>query len=693
MSDHDSVGDALARVKQLSVRNFRGWGEPEAGTDRSFDLDVDAEIVLLSGANGLGKSSLLEALAQLLCEERVNQGPSGIKPTWGELVHRPPEGGSEAITARRAHLKMTGTTASGHAVDATCSFGGGATTDTAPDFRGSWHELLLPRMSRDGHVPSDMLLSTCAFFQDQLRRLLDDAARSVTLLEWFFPTLPVVADLIVALDRRASLLKMEADSLQERLDAVPTRKDAYARGARDFAVAWTEMRRQLPEVVLPDLASSFDGQPAELLNLVESVGVRGQRIPHEHDLSTMLQMIGEALGRTVTAADDEKVKKIRNSLSALEREQQEDRRRYEVLRPLLAGLRTETAGQANILTVYRSLAANTHRWAIDLAALAEVYPALAPVAHELTLLDVGAQRARNAALQTLFQDADTLGDTIVRRQAVIDDLLRQLDERRTLVIVGAVRGTLDDWKEAAFREGRRLRDASRSDALREGVQRLFRLAGACEHVGQILRLAPTAADDEGARPILAALHQALDATLFRFHFDEHFLPVRARREERENHGVFNVLTAANGRRWTDASTGQQAQIGLGYLLAQALVLRDRLPHRILILDDTSSAFDLGNLSRQATWIRQLAYGPDPKARFQIFIASHHDEMTARLVEALLPPPGSRLVAIQCNNWTAGVGPHYDVLGQNRRGEKDPDAAGRLSRALHNAWEPPLKEPQ
>ena len=52
--------ETIARVRKLWITNFRGIGSP------GFEFDLDADFLLLAGPNGLGKTSLIEALELLL---------------------------------------------------------------------------------------------------------------------------------------------------------------------------------------------------------------------------------------------------------------------------------------------------------------------------------------------------------------------------------------------------------------------------------------------------------------------------------------------------------------------------------------------------------------------------------------------------------------------------------------------------
>ena len=47
------------RIKQLSISGFRGFG-------RSVDLDLDGDVVILSGVNGSGKTSLMDSILWVL---------------------------------------------------------------------------------------------------------------------------------------------------------------------------------------------------------------------------------------------------------------------------------------------------------------------------------------------------------------------------------------------------------------------------------------------------------------------------------------------------------------------------------------------------------------------------------------------------------------------------------------------------
>ncbi len=121
------------------------------------------------------------------------------------------------------------------------------------------------------------------------------------------------------------------------------------------------------------------------------------------------------------------------------------------------------------------------------------------------------------------------------------------------------------------------------------------------------------------------------------------------------------------------SSGQKVQAALAWLVAcreliQSKKNRDkvRFPHRIMIMDDPTATFDLNNLQSQALLWRQLAYAGDGDNRWQLIISSHHEEFTARLLDLLCPPgngdglsngePHGTMKLIRFQDWTPDKGP-------------------------------------
>ncbi|OIQ10389.1 AAA family ATPase [Neomoorella thermoacetica] len=101
------------------------------------------------------------------------------------------------------------------------------------------------------------------------------------------------------------------------------------------------------------------------------------------------------------------------------------------------------------------------------------------------------------------------------------------------------------------------------------------------------------------------------------------------------------------------STAQINQLAIAYMLALNCGVKNH-PLGFICLDDVSSAFDLNNLAADAHLIRMLAYGNNQ--RRQVFITSHHDIITSRLLPLLLPPSGFRLKVIEFTSFRPETGP-------------------------------------
>jgi energy-coupling factor transporter ATP-binding protein EcfA2 len=114
------------------------------------------------------------------------------------------------------------------------------------------------------------------------------------------------------------------------------------------------------------------------------------------------------------------------------------------------------------------------------------------------------------------------------------------------------------------------------------------------------------------------------------------------------------------------SEGQKAQIATAWMITQRELAHAAsnyicFPHRIIILDDPSATFDMTNLHSQAILLRQLAYHPDPEKRYQLFIVSHHEGFTSKLLDLLCPPEGCSMKLLRFKNWTPKEGPEVELF--------------------------------
>lgn len=104
------------------------------------------------------------------------------------------------------------------------------------------------------------------------------------------------------------------------------------------------------------------------------------------------------------------------------------------------------------------------------------------------------------------------------------------------------------------------------------------------------------------------------------------------------------------------STGQHNALCIALSVALSLCRKDSMLG-FICLDDVSSALDLGNLACDACLIRSLAYVDGPERR-QVILSTHHDELTTRLLPLLRPPKGRSLKVIEFTDWRMDSGAQF-----------------------------------
>jgi energy-coupling factor transporter ATP-binding protein EcfA2 len=171
---------------------------------------------------------------------------------------------------------------------------------------------------------------------------------------------------------------------------------------------------------------------------------------------------------------------------------------------------------------------------------------------------------------------------------------------------------------------------------------------------------------EPSQELLEALRKRIDIVLRRFSLVEGFLPLELKAEKFKiddfNSRYIYKIKTRDGRELLHFSTGQRAQVAVSLLTAQNLAVSHLLSHRIILLDDVTTAYDLSNLTREAILWRQLAYGgQDEQSQRQVFISSHHEDMTNHLLDLLVPPQGKEMRLIRFTDWSADSGPVYQTF--------------------------------
>ncbi len=567
-------GTPLTRVTEVVLTGYRGWS-------RKQRFSTDADIVLLTGSNGLGKSSFLEAVAWLLNGWQANQ-PAGDEGGRGleRLVNVGP------TDCRRFCFSLKGT----------------------PDYflefssdSGSKRTQGGVEVSFSKGFQADLSAAGSSFFQDRPRFVLDERRRNGRLAEF--------------------MIREELRDFVDSLDPIALSDEACADVEQRFNSARTELEQAKEEV-----RSGNEGITELIAGLLGEDTLVEKLREVKEDLDSVLSMNEEDVPGAV-ADQTLRIEQLRREVEVWMKARENE------IKNLLSVLKSEVPAIPGKEHEEKEKGTSSKEPSGVQARFGKVAQYLQD--------DSARIRERGATAEATFQE--------------IAEWLRKLKEK------------YEDYENARQSEkecwNRKIRCREFLDLVSDYVRKY-----ANRH-------------DEGVE---TQLSNVLNRVLLRFLPTPGVFPVRANLSH-DDRSHWTRLETKDKRSWSVLSTGQKAQLSLAWMMAQALVLRTWLPHRVLILDDTSSAFDLGNLARQATWLRQLAYTDDDEFRWQIFLASHHDEMTTRLVELLHPPPGRSLLVLDFVGWTPEVGP--EVVSHELRPGPVSSTLG-MQEALQRAWHRP-----
>ncbi|EPX8325891.1 recombinase RecF, partial [Vibrio cholerae] len=159
---------------------------------------------------------------------------------------------------------------------------------------------------------------------------------------------------------------------------------------------------------------------------------------------------------------------------------------------------------------------------------------------------------------------------------------------------------------------------------------------------------------------LQNLTATMNSLLDKFHFPRDFLPIRL--ENRGSKKPEWTFITSNGVKFDDLSTGQKTQLAICWTINLNLALTDTLKHRVIGFDDFTTSLDMNQLIPAAVLLRKMAYAkPNDKSKRQVIVTSHHEDLTNRLLDLLLPPKDYKMRVIQFEDWSPSTGPKFRVL--------------------------------
>ncbi len=155
---------------------------------------------------------------------------------------------------------------------------------------------------------------------------------------------------------------------------------------------------------------------------------------------------------------------------------------------------------------------------------------------------------------------------------------------------------------------------------------------------------------------LELLVSNMNQLLASFHFPDDFLPITL---ENNGRGINWGFRTNSGVMFDDLSTGQKSQLAICWTINLNLVLTKRLGHKVIGFDDFTTSLDMNQMIPASVLLRKLAYADESDtSKRQVIITSHHEDLTNRLLDFLLPPEGKTMKVIQFEDWSVNNGPSY-----------------------------------
>ena len=155
---------------------------------------------------------------------------------------------------------------------------------------------------------------------------------------------------------------------------------------------------------------------------------------------------------------------------------------------------------------------------------------------------------------------------------------------------------------------------------------------------------------------LEQLLSNMNLLLASFHFPEDFLPIVLQNNGTEKSPKWSFATQS-GVKFDDLSTGQKSQLAICWTINLNLAMTKQLGHQVIGFDDFTTSLDMNQLIPAAVLLRKIAYADaNDDWKRQVFVTSHHEDLTNRLLDFLLPPQGKSMKVIQFEDWSPESGP-------------------------------------
>ncbi len=638
------LDNRISKIVSINIKNFKGIKE-------SHKLDVNADIVLITGPNGNGKSSFIEALTLALTGFHP-EVENGVLPDhffhYGAKEFTVEIEGKDGESIRLQATKG----ANGYVIENGLEIRRKQLSETQKKYHESGSGKLLFRLTSFLPEYVRLLFDEEATYKEDRS---DELSPADVLSELFKPFPIEVRTLFGTLRKKQKVIEETIEKEKQNWEDIRNRAE-YLEQTFDWLEKLVNIINSLLEaldmegVKLP----SVEGKDIvkKQVNLYNNL-----RKELEHRLSIGIDFSKEGM---YSLYDDIK-RKIESKYGAIDLEElkEEKKRLLKQKEKIEEELIEYNEFLEKLSNIFEALSDRSFlSGCIDVL---ENEKGFNDISEELRLVDTDKAE--------IFKKVVRIEGTISKKKDEIDDDLKDVDNKIENALklqpyhqqLKEFKGYIDDSNKVFDNISSFLDLYNNSKSDEEYLRRLDEKLRQLKALESFLDKQQLLSEE-----FLDIFNKAINKVLKRFAMTRGLEAVAIDRGDSGGpgykiHAKENDQCKKEDRRTLPCfSLGQRAQIGLAWMLASRELLENSqnidFPHRAVVLDDPTAAFDMTNLLSNVLLCRQLAYHPDSSRRYQLFIVSHHEEFTDRLLD-LLCPPGKEcsMHLIRFSDWTPDTG--------------------------------------
>ena len=646
------------RVKSITIKNFKGLS--------NIHLNLDADIVLITGPNGHGKSSLVEALSLALNRFHPDMKDEDHDSKW-------PQGHFFHYGAPKFEITVKGLDIDDNEQFVKVTYP--PDEKTASAFSGL--NLQIGRSYLEGKASEyesanpKLMFRLSTFLPDHVKLLFDTEDKDGILISDLFEPLPVaIQGLYEALETILDDSSGDTQSLHDRTKSIINDNERFK-----------SLKERLPEnaKVLRDILSPL----AQTVNLPEShlsTSVSSQNhesskaeieelssfikntffIDDEHWREKLKQLPGKVQNRLAT-------KQGGNYLQLISRERKLEDRLNEIEMILSKEMDSSIPHRKELSYIFSFLGDNNRiSSCIDQFKNYHSSVQLHDIADELKLIDVNRAQTYHKVLENL--ESEMTKQLLKEKESLVVDIQKAKKEISSSTtdfkkIITELEASIKSNTESLKEIDKFLTLEKSSHQRAAELEKLNNDIKQFTTLKEIIEKRQYRSDEDNKQPDVDYLKRDFEATFNRmterFALGKGMEKMTIEKAYNKVNDKKNLLEITADETGIDASSndqlkkrgkacfslGQRSQIALAFLLTSRELIQNSknttFPHRVIILDDPSATFDMTNLLSQTILWRQLAYHPNPIKRYQLFIVSHHELFTDRLLDMLCPPGGKK----------------------------------------------------